>query len=157
MTSRARLAGVGLVFFCGLIAAAIGAWFVVGSHPFDESAGAYSDEVGLTRDQALAASPTLYTWLLHVSDQTGSVSFGWGMFVMALAVTGLRQGVGWARNVLWLAAMPTLAFSAFGEWIQFHTVDPGTVSSIAALVLFVAGMGLTYVPAPAPEPDVVTA
>lgn len=157
MVPRARLLGVGLVFVSGLVASAIGLWFVVGSHPFDEAEGAYSDEVALTRDQALAASPTLYRWLLHVSDQTGSVSFGWGMFVMALAATGLRHGVPWARNVLWLGAMPTLAFSAFGDWIQFHTVDPGTVSSIGALTLFVAGMALTYVPAPATEPDLATA
>ena len=157
MVPRMRLVGVGLVFFCGFIAAAIGAWFVVGSHPFDEQDGAYSDEVGLTRDQALAASPTLHSWLLHVSDQTGSVSFGWGMFVMAIAVTGLRQGVGWARNVLWIAGTPTLAFSAFGEWIQFHSVDPGTVSSIVALVLFVSGMALTYAPTATTELDLATA
>lgn len=142
-TSRLFTIGVALVFLAGLAAALNGAWFIVGQHPFDDDG--YSEEVNLTREEARDVDPKLEDWLLHVSDQTGSVTLGWGLFVMALAGIGLRVGQPHARTILLIGGLPTLAFSAFGEYVQFGHMDTGTMISMAVLGLFLLGLALTYV------------
>lgn len=148
---RLHRVGVALVFVAGLAAAVNGAWFVVGQHPFDDDG--YSEEVNLTRDQAREVDPKLEDWLLHVSDQTGSVTVGWGLFVMALAGFGLRTGQSYARTILLIGGLPTLVFSAFGEYVQFGTLDTGTIISMGVLGLFLLGLALTYASQDAREGD----
>lgn len=131
------------VFIAGFVAALNGAWFVAGQHPFDDDG--YSEEVDLTREEAREVTPELEDWHLHVSDQTGSVTVGWGLFVMALASLGLRTGQPYARPILLLGGLPTLTFSAFGEYVQFGHLNTGTVISIGVLELFLLGIALTYV------------
>lgn len=138
-----NLIGIGLVFIAGFTAALNGAWFIVGQHPFDD--GGYSEEVDLTREEAREVNPELEDWLLHVSDQTGSVTVGWGLFVMTLAAFGLRTGQPYARLTLLVGGLPTLLFSAFGEYVQFGTLDTGTMISMVVLGLFLIGLALTYV------------
>lgn len=140
MTDRVHQAGVALVVLSGLLAVANGAWFVIGHHPFNDDG--YSEEVDLTRSQARDVNPGLEDWLLHVSDQTGSVTVGWGLFVATLGVVGLPRGESSARIALAVGGLPTLAFSAFGEFIQFGTLDRGTIISITVFALFVLGLAL---------------
>lgn len=141
--SRLHMVGVALIFLAGLIAALNGAWFIAGEHPFDDDG--YSEEVDLTREEARDIGPELEDWLLHVSDQTGSVTLGWGLFVMAVAGFGLRTGQPYARPTLLIGGLPTLVFSAFGEYVQFGTLDTGTILSMGVLGLFLLGVALTYV------------
>lgn len=141
--SRLHMIGAALVFIAGLVAALNGAWFVIGEHPFDDDG--YSEEVNLTREEARDVDPQLEDWLLHVSDQTGSVTLGWGLFVMALAGLGLRTGQPYARPILLIGGLPTLVFSAFGEYVQFGHLDTGTLISMGVLALFLLGIALTYV------------
>lgn len=138
-----NLIGVGLVFVAGLAAALNGAWFIVGQHPFNDDG--YSEEVDLTREDAREVTPELEDWLLHVSDQTGSVTVGWGLFVMTVAAFGLRTGQPYARLTLLIGGLPTLLFSAFGEYVQFGTLDTGTMISMGVLGLFLVGLALTYI------------
>lgn len=149
--SRMKMVGVALVFSAGLVAALNGAWFIVGQHPFDD--GGYSEEVDLTREEAREVSPELEDWLLHVSDQTGSVTVGWGLFVMAIAGFGLRTGQPYARPTLLVGGLPTLIFSAFGEYVQFGHLDTGTLISIGVLGIFLLGIVLTYIPSENVEED----
>lgn len=142
-SSRLYTIGVVLVFVAGLVAALNGAWFIVGQHPFDDDG--YSEEVDLTREEAREVNPELEDWLLHVSDQTGSVTLGWGLFVMALAGLGLRTGQPYARPTLLLGGLPTLTFSAFGEYVQFGHLDTGTIISMGVLGLFLLGIAFTYI------------
>lgn len=148
VNTRLNVIGIALVFIAGLAAALNGGWFIVGQHPFDD--GGYSEEVDLTREEAREVTPELEDWLLHVSDQTGSVTLGWGLFVMALAIFGLRNGQPYARPTLLIGGLPTLIFSAFGEYVQFGTLDTGTIISMGVLGLFLVGIALTYV---GPDPD----
>lgn len=146
-----RRAAVVLVALTGVVAFANGVYFIVGDHPFNGE-NDYSEEIAMSKADAEANAPAVADWTMHVSDQVGSVSAGWGLFIIGLAVTGLRRGVPFARNVLWLGGLPTLVFSAFGEWVQFGHVDTGTMMSMIALVLFVTGMGLSYVSVPQRAP-----
>ena len=135
--------GVALVVLAGLLAVANGVWFVVGDHPFDDDG--YSEEVDLTREQAADVTPQLADWLLHVSDQVGSVSVGWGLFVSALGLLEHRRHDRALQVVLLVGGLPTLLFSAFGEFAQFGTADTGTLVSMAVLGLFLVGSAATYV------------
>lgn len=138
-----RNVGVALVFLTGLIAAAYGLWFIASDQPFDSSG--YADEFDMQQSEIAAFNPRVASWSIHVQNQIGSLSFGWGIFIMAIAATGLRMNVPWARNVLWICATPTLLYSALHEFIEFGTMDVGTLSAIIAAAVFVLGMGLTYV------------
>lgn len=142
-SSRLFTVGVALVFLAGLAAGLNGAWFIVGQHPFDD--GGYSEEVDLTREEAREVNPHLEDWLLHVSDQTGSVTMGWGLFVMAVAALGLRNDQPHSRTILLIGGLPTLLVSAFGEYVQFGHFDTGTIISIGVLVAFLLGLAVTYV------------
>lgn len=139
------MTGVALVFLVGLVSAAFGVWFAVSDQPFD-SAG-YADEFEMQKEEVAAFNPRVASWSVHVQNQIGSLTFGWGVLVMGLAATGLRQGVAWARWVLWAGALPTVLYSALHEFIEFGTMDVGTISSLVVAALFVVGMALTYAPA----------
>lgn len=138
-----RTVGVSLVFLTGLIAAAFGVWFAVSDQPFDNAG--YADEFEMNREEIAAFNPRVESWSMHVQNQIGSLTFGWGVLVMGLAVTGLRQGVQWARRLLWFGALPTVLYSALHEFLEFGTIDVGTLSSMFVAAIFVLGMGLTYV------------
>lgn len=146
-----RMTGVALVFLVGLISAAFGVWFAVSDQPFD-SAG-YADEFEMDKGEIAAFNPRVASWSVHVQNQIGSLTFGWGVLVMGLAATGLRLGVPWARWVLWAGALPTVLYSALHEFIEFGTIDVGTISSLVVAALFILGMALTYVPTRAPRED----
>lgn len=150
-TSRLFSIGIALIFVAGLVAGLNGAWFIVGQHPFDD--GGYSEEVDLTREEAREVNPELEDWLLHVSDQTGSVTLGWGLFVMAVAGLGLRTEQPYAWTILLVGGLPTLVISAFGEYVQFGHLDTGTILSMGVLGLFLLGLALTYVGSDEEESD----
>lgn len=139
---RLHAVGVAIVVLAGLVAMANGLWFIVGNHPFDD--GGYSEEVRLTQQEAHDVTPQLADWLLHVSDQVGSVTVGWGLFVIGLAVLESRRHDHGLQLVLLVGGLPTLVFSAFGEHAQFGTMDTGSIISTAVLALFVIGIGLIY-------------
>lgn len=141
MDDRLHTLGVAMVVLAGVVAIANGAWFIVGQHPFDDDG--YSEEVDLSREEARQVNPELEDWLLHVSDQTGSVTVGWGLFIVTLGLVGLPSSDRTAQIALLVGGLPTLLFSAFGEFVQFGTLDTGTVISMVVLVLFVLGLGLT--------------
>jgi hypothetical protein len=143
MTPNLHTVGVALVVVAGLIAIGNGLWFVVGSHPFDD--GGYSEEVDLTRAEAGDVTPELPDWLLHVSDQVGSVTVGWGAFVVGLGVLEHRRRDRALQGLLLIGGLPTLLFSAFGEHVQFGAMDTGSIISTVVLGLFVIGVGLQYV------------
>jgi hypothetical protein len=128
-----------LLFFAGVISVINGLWFVIGDHPFHREGG-YSREFGMTEAQLNAINPQIADWGRHVSDQVGSVSFGWGMFIVVLAVLGILRAQKTAWVTLWLAGTPTLIYSTFGEFLHFGTFDEGSLYSMIVLVLFVTGM-----------------
>lgn len=142
VSERAHTIGVAIVVIAGLIAVANGLWFIVGNHPFDDNG--YSEEVGLTQGEAHDVTPQLADWLLHVSDQVGSVTVGWGLFVSGLAVLERSRHDHGLQLMLLVGGLPTLVFSAFGEHAQFGTMDTGSIISTGVLVLFVIGLGLMY-------------
>ena len=128
-----------LIFAGGLIAATTGAWFIVGEHPFHR-AGGFAKEFGMTRAQVDGFNHEISDWVIHVSDQVGAVSLGWGLFLMTLAASGVRHGQRSAWLALWLGGTPTLVFAAFGELSAFGTLDTGSILSIVVLLLFLMGM-----------------
>jgi hypothetical protein len=128
-----------LILVAGLTAVANGVWFILGDHPFD-GAGGYSDELGMTKTEVDRFNTQISDWVLHVTDQVGAVSLGWGLFLMALAAPAIRQDQRWARRALWLGGAPTLIIAALGEFVQFGTLDVGTIISMTVLVLFLLGM-----------------
>jgi hypothetical protein len=140
---RLHTVGVALIALAGAVAVANGLWFVVGEHPFDD--GGYSEEVDLTHSEAADVTPELPDWLLHVSDQVGSVTTGWGLFVISLAALEHRRRDRAIQAILAIGGLPTLVFSAFGEHAQFGTVDTGTLLSVLVLAAFVLGLGLVVV------------
>lgn len=90
-------------------------------------------------------TPELADWLLHVSDQVGSVTVGWGLFVVAVAWLEYKRSDRSLQTVLVIGGLPTLLFSAFGEFIHFGTMDTGTMISMGVLTLFLIGILLIYV------------
>ena len=128
-----------LISLAGLVAAVTGAWFIFGQHPFHRSDG-FAKEFGMTQAQIDSFNPEISHWVIHVSDQVGAVSLGWGLFVMCLAAFGVRDGQRSAWLSLWLGGLPTLLFAAFGELSSFGTLDTGSILSLAVLGLFLAGM-----------------
>jgi hypothetical protein len=123
----------------GLISVLNGAWFVFGEHPFHRTGG-YSREFGMTEAELNAINPLIADWGRHVSDQVGSVSIGWGLFIVILAIFGVlrRQKLAWLT--LWIAGTPTIFYSALGEFIQFRTFDEGSLYSFIVLIFFLVGM-----------------
>jgi hypothetical protein len=144
--NRLHTVGVVLIALAGTVAVTNGLWFVVGDHPFDD--GGYSEEVDLTHSEAAEVTPDLPDWLLHVSDQVGSVTTGWGLFVVSLAWLEHRRRDRALQTVLLLGGLPTLLFSAFGEHAQFGTVDTGTMLSVLVLGLFLVGVSLIVATTP---------
>ena len=128
-----------LIFLGGLTAAATGAWFIVGEHPFHR-AGGYSKELGMTKAEVDGFNHEISHWVIHVSDQVGAVSLGWGLFLMTQAVLGIRRAQRSAWISLWVGGMPTLLFAAFGELSTFGTMDAGSILSLVVLLLFLFGM-----------------
>lgn len=110
-------------------------------HPFN-GANSMAEEFGMTRAEVDAFNPKLSAWMIHVSDQVGSTSLGWGLFLMALAWLGIRKGSRTAWWALWIGGTPTVAYSAFGEYIMFGTWDIGSLLSLGVLVIFLIGMVL---------------
>jgi hypothetical protein len=139
--ARTRLLDVGasLVALGGLVSAATGVYFLVGNHPFHR-AGEFAEEFGMTRAQVEAVNPEIAHWVMHVSDQVGAVSLGWGLFLVLLAAFGLRLGHRPSWLALWAAGLPTLLFAAFGEVTMFGHLDEGSLLSMGVLVLFLVGM-----------------
>ncbi|MBI4306438.1 MAG: hypothetical protein HY678_08990 [Chloroflexi bacterium] len=123
----------------GLIAVATGVFFVVGDHPFYRDGG-FSEEINMTRTEAEALNPLIVEWTMHVSDQVGTMSAAWGLFVIGLAWFGLRQGQRSAWIMLWVGGLPALLSASFSEYIMFGHMDEGSLLSTAVLVLFMAGM-----------------
>ena len=123
----------------GLLAALTGILFIVGDHPFHREGG-FSEEMGMTKTEIEAFNPKIVDWTMHVSDQVGSVSMGWGLFIIVLSWFGIRRENKVAWYALWIAGTPTLFISSFGEIIQFGTFDVGSVLSIGVFILFMIGM-----------------
>ncbi len=128
------------IFLAGFVAAAsVLAIHIATDHPFNGANG-YAEEFGMSRLQVDAFNPRLSDWMIHVSDQVGSVSLGWGLFLMSLAWLGIRRGQRMAWWVLWLGGTPTVFYSAFGEHLMFGTWDTGSMLSLIVLIIFLVGM-----------------
>jgi hypothetical protein len=127
------------ISFAGLVSSVTGAWFIIGAHPFHRD-NRFSEEFGMTEAQLNAFNPQIADWGRHVSDQVGSVSFGWGLFLITLALFGVLRGHKPSWIILWIAGIPTSLYSAFGEHIQFGTLDTGTLLSMFVFLLFLVGM-----------------
>lgn len=129
-----------LIFLAGLASALVVLLIHIPTeHPFNGPDG-YADEFGMTKAEVEAVNPHMAEWMIHVSDQVGSASLGWGLFLMSLAVLGIRKGHKVAWWALWIGATPTAAYSAFGEYVMFGTFDAGSLSSLAVLLVFLIGM-----------------
>ena len=109
-----------MLTIAGCAAALTGIWFIAGEHPFHRDG--YSEEMGMTKAQLQAINPQIVDWTMHVSDQVGSVSMGWGLFIVVLAWFGVRNGQKVAWYALWIGGAPTLLISSFGEITQFGAV-----------------------------------
>lgn len=136
-----------MLTIAGCAAALTGIWFIAGEHPFHRDG--YSEEMGMTKAQLQAINPQIVDWTMHVSDQVGSVSMGWGLFIVVLAWFGVRNGQKVAWYALWIGGAPTLLISSFGEITQFGSLDTGSLLSIFVLALFLTGMLLpiaTFLP-----------
>lgn len=72
----------------------------------------------------------------------GSRALGWGAFVVALAASGVRWNVPWARAVAWCGAGPTLALVAYDAWTAADSSIAARAASTLMLAAFVLGMGL---------------
>ena len=108
-------------------------------HPFNRPNG-YAEEFGMTKAEIEAFNPEAAHWMIHVSDQVGSTSLGWGLFLIALALLGIRRGNKTALWALWIGGKPTAAYSAFHEYILFGTFDIGSLLSAMVLFIFLLGM-----------------
>ena len=128
-----------IVGLCGLLALGNAAWIVAAGLPFG-GPGGYAANFGLTRAQVEAFSPELAWWTVHHYQRLAELSVGWGLFVIALAVGGIRRGQRLAWWALWLGATPTLLSAAFRERILFGRFDPGSIMSLVVLALFLVGM-----------------
>lgn len=124
---------------CGLLALGNVAWIVAGGLPFN-GPGGFAANFGLTRAQVEAFNPELAWWTVHHYQRLAELSVGWGLFVIALAVGGVRRGQRLAWWALWLGATPTLLSAAFRERIVFGRFDPGSIMSLIVLALFLVGM-----------------
>ena len=138
---RQRLldASAAIISLCGLLALGNAAWIVAGGLPFS-GPGGFAPNFGLTRAQVEAFNPELAWWTVHHYQRLAEVSLGWGLFVIVLAVGGIRRGQRLAWWALWLGATPTLLSAAFRERILFGRFDPGSIMSLVVLALFLVGM-----------------
>lgn len=140
--------GIAAVIITGLIVLGTGVWFMISDHPFGSMMGdtnGYSEELDLTREEARAVSPGLEAWAIHVSDQVGSLSIGWALFVVALAALDYRRRDHGLQLVLAIGGLPMLAYATFEEFAHFEAIwNPGTLLSILVFPLFIFGLALMY-------------
>lgn len=128
-----------LIFLAGLISAATGIWFIFGDHPFYHQDG-MAEDFGMTEAQVHHFNPELANWAVHVSDQIGSLTTGWALFMMILAWFGIRRGHRFSWIAVLIAGMPTMFYSSLGEWIMFGKLDGGSPLAIVVFILFLCGM-----------------
>ena len=132
-------ASAGTITLCGLLALGNAAWIVAGGLPFS-GPGGFAPNFGLTRAEVEAFNQELAWWAVHHYQRLAEVSLGWGLFVIVLAIGGVRRGQRTAWWALWLGATPTLLSAAFRERLLFGRFDPGSIMSLIVLALFLVGM-----------------
>lgn len=132
-------ASAAIISLCGLLALGNAVWIVAAGLPFN-GPGGFASNFGLTRAQVEAFNPELAWWTVHHYQRLAELSVGWGLFVIVLAVGGIRRGQRLAWWALWLGATPTLLSAAFRERIVFGRFDPGSIMSLIVLGLFLVGM-----------------
>lgn len=128
-----------MMIIAGLVAVLNGIWFIVGDHPFYLEKG-YAKDFDMTESEVQQFNPQLAKWVMHVSDQVGSVSVGWGLFIITLAWVGIRHGRKWAWNTLWVGGTPTALYASFGELLMFGAMDFGSILSLVVLTIFLVAM-----------------
>lgn len=128
-----------LLLFAGLVAALTGIWFIVGDFPFDSETG-FSDKMNISKDDLVVFNPKILSWVIHTTDQVGSVSMGWGLFVIALAWFGVRKLKKFAWYALWIGGTPTLLISTLKEIMRYGILDTGSILNMVVFLLFIIGM-----------------
>ena len=133
-------ASVVILICSGLVAALTGVfWFILADFPFDNSTG-YADKMEITRAELMETNPAIVAWAGQTVNQLGSVTMGWGLFIIALAWFGIRKSSKDAWYVLWMGGAPTLLYSSVKEIVRYGWTDTGSVLKLAAFLLFFLGM-----------------
>lgn len=127
-----------ILIFAGIVSSGTGIWFIVGDFPFDRTG--FADKMDISKEELLATNPEIVMWATHTTNQLGSVSMGWGLFIIALAWLGIRKNNRYAWYALWVGGVPTLLYSAIKEIVRYGVLDTGSILNITAFLLFFLGM-----------------
>ena len=138
------LMGAGMLIG-GVLAIIIAATKVV--LPYDESF------LGKTRDALTAINPRLLDFMAHDRITLAGVMITTGLIYLALSLFGIRRGLHWARQTVWISAFT--GFLTFFLFLGFGYLDPFhafvTVALLQLLLLGVHARLGTYVPQVRPE------
>jgi dihydroorotate dehydrogenase len=138
------LMGAGMIFG-SLLALVIAATKVV--LPYDEAF------VGLTRDGLNALNPRLLAFMAHDRVTLAGTMVAIGVMYVGLSVSGIRRGLHWAQQSVFLSAFTGFAsfflFLGFGYLDTFHAFVTGSLLQLLLLGVH-ARLG-SYVPESAPD------
>jgi len=138
------LMGTGMLIG-GLLAFAIAATRVV--LPYDESF------LGMARDALPSINPRLLEFMAHDRISLAGVMLAIGVLYVVLSVFGVRQGLHWARQTIFVSAFT--GFLTFFLFLGFGYLDPFhafvTLALLQLLLLGVHARLGTYTPAAPPE------
>lgn len=137
------LLGAGMLFG-SLLALAIAATRVV--LPYDEAF------LGMSRDEIAAVNPHLLDFMAHDRVSLAGTMAAIGILYLGLSLSGIRNGLHWAQQSVFLSACT--GFATFFFFLGFGYLDPFHAFVTAALLQLLL-MGIhsrlgTYTPAAAP-------
>ena len=88
----------------------------------------------------LETNPAIEAWAEQPANQLGSVTMGWGLFIIALAWTGIGKESKGAWYVLWIGGAPTALASSVQKIVRYGWSDSGSTLNLAALSLLCLGL-----------------